>query len=45
MTLVLGAATPSFVQVRQDPGRMEFSGFPRKRMKRVETFRLDLIVE
>ena len=45
LTLALGAATPSFVQVRQDPGRMEFSGFPRQRMKHVETFRLDPIVE
>jgi hypothetical protein len=45
LTLTLSAATPSFVQVRQDPGRMEFSGFPRRRMKRVETFRLDPIVE
>jgi hypothetical protein len=45
LTLALGAAAPSFVQVRQDPDRMEFSGFPRKRMKRVETFRLDLLVE
>lgn len=45
LTLALSTATPSFVQVRQDPGRMEFSGFPRRRMKRVETFRLDPIVE
>lgn len=45
LTLALSAAAPSFVQVRQDPGRMEFSGFPRKRTKRVETFRLDPIVE
>ncbi len=45
LTLSLGTATASFVQVRQDPGRMEFSGFPRRRMKRVETFRLDPIVE
>jgi hypothetical protein len=45
LTLALSAATPGFVQVRQDPGRMEFSGFPRRRMKRVETFRLDPIVE
>lgn len=45
LTLALSAATPSFVQVRQDPGGMEFSGFPRRRMKRVETFRLDPIVE
>jgi hypothetical protein len=45
LTLALSAAAASFVQVRQDPGRMEFSGFPRRRMKRVETFRLDPIVE
>jgi hypothetical protein len=45
LTLALSAAVASFVQVKQDPGRMEFSGFPRRRMKRVETFRLDLIVE
>ena len=45
LTLALSAATPRFVQVKQDPGRMEFSGFPRRRMKRVETFRLDPIVE
>lgn len=45
LTLALRAATASFVQLRQDPGRMEFSGFPRRRMKRVETFRLDPIVE
>jgi hypothetical protein len=45
VTLDLAAGAPSFVQLRQDPGRMEFSGFPRKRMKRVETFRLDPIVE
>jgi hypothetical protein len=45
LTLALTAATASFVQVRQDPGRMDFSGFPRRRMKRVETFRLDPIVE
>lgn len=45
LDLALSAATPSFVQLRQDPGRMDFSGFPRRRMKRVETFRLDPIVE
>ena len=31
--------TPTIVQVRQDRGRMEFSG---RRMKNVETFRIDL---
>jgi hypothetical protein len=45
LTVALGAETASFVQLRQDPGRMEFSGFPRRRMKRVETFRLDPSVE
>jgi len=33
---------PTFVRVDQDRGRMEFAGFPRRRMKYVETFRLDL---
>ncbi len=36
---------PTFFQVRQDRGRMEFSGFPRKRMKNVETFRVELSPE
>jgi hypothetical protein len=30
------------LELRQDAGRMEFSGFGRKRMKYVETFRLEL---
>jgi hypothetical protein len=30
------------VQVRQDRGRMEFSGFGRRRMKNVDTFRIEL---
>ena len=38
-----GAA--SFLQLRQDPGRMEFSGFTKKRMKNVETFRLEATSE
>jgi hypothetical protein len=37
----LRAEAPTFVQVRQDRGRMEFSGLLRKRMKHVETFRLE----
>jgi hypothetical protein len=45
LTVELGASTPTIVQLRQDPGRMEFSGFPRKRMKHVETFVLDPVVE
>ena len=45
LTLDLGVAAVSFVQLKQDPGRMDFSGFPRRRMKRVDTFRIDPIVE
>jgi hypothetical protein len=33
------------VQVRQDRGRMEFSGFSRRRMKNVDTFRIELTPE
>jgi hypothetical protein len=29
---------PTFVLMRQDPGRMGYSGFPRKRMRNIETF-------
>jgi hypothetical protein len=35
----------SFVQVRQDRGRMEFSGLLRKKMKNVETFRVETRAE
>jgi hypothetical protein len=45
LTLDLAATGPAFVQLHQDPGHMEFAGFPRRRMRRVETFRLDPIVE
>jgi hypothetical protein len=36
MNLQRGA--PTFILMRQDPGRMGFSGFPRKRMRNIETF-------
>ncbi len=36
---------PTFLQVRQDRGRMEFSGFPRRRMKNVESFRVELATQ
>lgn len=36
---------PTFLQVRQDRGRMEFSGFPRKRMRSLESFHLELSLE
>jgi len=45
LTLDLDTAGASFVQLKQDPGRMEFAGFPRRRMRRVETFRIEPIVE
>jgi hypothetical protein len=38
----LRADSPSFIQVNQDRGRMEFSGFPRRRMKNADTFTLEL---
>jgi hypothetical protein len=41
LDVTLRAEAPTFVQVRQDRGRMEFSGLLRKRMKHVETFRLE----
>jgi hypothetical protein len=34
--------SPNFVLLRQDPGKMEFSGFNKKRMRNIETFRLEL---
>lgn len=45
LTVALSTATPTFIQLRQANGRMDFSGFPRRRMKRVETFELDPIIE
>lgn len=41
----LRAETPTFISVAQDRGKMEFSGFPRRRMKNVETFELQLTPE
>ncbi len=37
--------TPNFVRLRQDRGRMEFSGFGRKKMKNVESFRIEMGME
>jgi hypothetical protein len=45
LALVLRTDVPTFVQLRQDRGTMEFSGFPRRRMKGVETFHLELAAE
>jgi hypothetical protein len=36
---------PTFVRVTQDGGKMEFSGFSKRKMKFVETFRLALSAE
>jgi hypothetical protein len=41
----LRAEPPFFVRVSQDRGNMEFSGFPRRRMKNVETFKIELAPE
>ncbi len=38
----LRAEAPVLVRVNQERGRMEFSGFPRRRMKNVDTFALEL---
>lgn len=39
-TVELSAESPTFLQVRQDRGKMEFAGFPRRKMRLVETFKL-----
>jgi hypothetical protein len=41
----LADGAPAFLQVRQDAGRMTFSGFTRHSMKNVESFKLDARVE
>ena len=41
----LGLEAPNFVQVRQEAGEMEFSGLFRRRMRNVETFRVQPVVE
>jgi hypothetical protein len=43
--VTLKTDVPAFLQVRQDRGEMEFSGFPRRRMKNVETFHLEIVPE
>jgi hypothetical protein len=40
--VALDPAQPALVEARQDRGRMEFAGFPRRRMRHVDTFALDL---
>jgi hypothetical protein len=41
----LKLGSPNFVQVRQDRGRMQFSGLLRKSMKHVDSFRLEATSE
>jgi hypothetical protein len=41
-TIALTRGQPSFVLLRQDPGKMEYSGFGKRRMRHIESFRLDL---
>ncbi len=36
---------PTFVRVKQDAGRLEFAGFPKKRMRGLETFRIEMGME
>ena len=43
--VALRAEAPTFISVAQDRGKMEFTGFPHRRMKNVETFRLELLPE
>lgn len=43
--VTLKSDVPTFLQVRQDRGQMEFSGFPRRRMKNVESFKLEIVPE
>lgn len=38
----LAADAPRFLQVKQDRGKMEFGGFPRRKMKLVDSFKLTL---
>jgi hypothetical protein len=39
------AEAPTFVRVKQDTGRMDFGGFPKKKMKNLETFRFEMGME
>jgi len=45
MDVELRAEAPTFISVAQDRGKMEFTGFPRRRMKNVESFILELLPE
>ena len=36
---------PTFVRVKQDAGHLEFAGFPKKKMRGLETFRIEMGME
>ena len=36
---------PTFVKMKQDVGKMDFTGFPKKKMKGLETFRIEMGME
>ena len=38
----MGRGTPNFLLLKQAMGKMQFSGFPRRRMRNVQTFVMDL---
>jgi hypothetical protein len=44
-TVALSSSGPTFVQVRQERGQMEFTGFPRRKMRGVESFQVELSPE
>jgi hypothetical protein len=39
--LAVGPDAPALVEIRQGRGQMDFTGFPRRRMKKIETFTLE----
>jgi hypothetical protein len=41
--VMLDPARPASVEVRQDRGKMEYAGFPRRRMRNVDTFELKVV--
>jgi hypothetical protein len=42
-TVSIGPDAPALVELKQGRGQMDFAGFPRKRMKKVETFSLEVV--
>ncbi len=44
-SIFLQAGEPTFLQLRQDRGGMEFSGFPTRKMRNVDTFKIEVAPE